>query len=97
VPVRPKVALSGEITLTGQILPVGGLKEKLLAALREGIQTVVLPSTVGPEVEELPAELKRGLQIEYVDNFVDALPLALFVEHGPEPGQEQEQGQEGEI
>jgi len=77
VPALPKVALSGEITLTGQVLPVGGLKEKLLAALREGVQTVVLPSTVRPEVQELPAELKRGLDIVYVDSFVDVLPLAL--------------------
>ena len=77
VPALPKVALSGEITLTGQVLPVGGLKEKLLAALREGVQTVVLPSTVRPEVQELPAELKRGLDIVYVDSLVDVLPLAL--------------------
>ncbi len=77
VPVMPKVALSGEITLTGQVLPVGGLKEKLLAALREGVQTVVLPATVKPEVEELDNELKRGLEIAYVDNFIDVLPLAL--------------------
>jgi ATP-dependent Lon protease len=73
-PVLPKVALSGEITLTGQVLPVGGLKEKLLAALREGVQTVVLPGTVRPQVHELPAELKKGLDIAYVDNFVDVLP-----------------------
>ena len=77
VPVLPKVALSGEITLTGQVLPVGGLKEKLLAALREGVRTVVLPNTVAPEVEELQAELKRGLDIVYVENFIDVLPLAL--------------------
>jgi len=76
VPVLPKVALSGEITLTGQILPVGGLKEKLLAALREGVETVILPRTVEPEVEELQAELRRGLDIVYVENFVDVLPLA---------------------
>jgi len=69
--------LSGEITLTGQVLTVGGLKEKLLAALREGVETVVLPKIVGPEVDELPAELKRGLQIEYVEKFTDVLPLVL--------------------
>ena len=79
-PVFPKVALSGEITLTGQVLPVGGLKEKLLAALREGVQTVVLPRTVTPEVEELPAELKRALNIAYVDSFIDVVPLALAIE-----------------
>ncbi len=79
VPVRSKVALSGEITLTGQVLPVGGLKEKLLAALREGVQTVVLPKLVGPEVDELPVELKKGLEIVYVENFTDVVPLALCV------------------
>jgi leucyl-tRNA synthetase len=77
VPVLPKIALSGEITLTGQVLPVGGLKEKMLAALREGVQTVVLPRTVAPEVHELPVELKRGLDIVYVDTFLDVLPHVL--------------------
>jgi len=76
-PVRPKIALSGEITLTGQVLPVGGLKEKLLAALREGVETVVLPVAVAPQVRELDAELKRGLEIVYVDNYTDVLPHAL--------------------
>ncbi len=83
-PVLPKVALSGEITLTGQVLPVGGLKEKLLAALREGVQTVVLPSTVRPQVHELPAELKKGLEIVYVDNFVDVLPHVFLGSSEPE-------------
>ncbi len=83
-PVLPKVALSGEITLTGQVLPVGGLKEKLLAALREGVETVVLPSVVRPQVHELPAELKKGLDIVYVDNFIDVLPHALLGLRGQE-------------
>ncbi len=82
LPALPKMALSGEITLTGQILPVGGLKEKLLAALREGVETVVLPRSVGPEVEELQTELRRGLDIVYVDNFVDVLPLVFGVTEG---------------
>ncbi len=83
-PVLPKVALSGEITLTGQVLPVGGLKEKLLAALREGVETVVLPSAVKPEVQELPAELKKGVNIVYVDNFVEVLPYAFLASGEPE-------------
>jgi ATP-dependent Lon protease len=87
-PLAPKVALSGEITLTGQVLPVGGLKEKLLAALREGVQTVILPKMVGPEVEELPVELKKGLSIAYVENFTDVLPLALATSASTEPEQE---------
>lgn len=78
VSVLPRVALSGEITLTGQVLPVGGLKEKLLAALREGVETVILPGTVMPQVSELPAELKKGLNIVYVDSFVDILPYAFL-------------------
>jgi ATP-dependent Lon protease len=84
-PVLPKVALSGEITLTGQVLPVGGLKEKLLAALREGVETVVLPSAVKPEVRELPAELKKGVNIVYVDSFVEVLPHA-FLANGEQEG-----------
>jgi ATP-dependent Lon protease len=77
IPVRPLVALTGEITLTGQVLPVGGLKEKMLAALREGVQRVVLPRTVVPEVHELPTELKKGLEIVYVDSFLDVIPYVL--------------------
>jgi len=80
VSVVPKVALSGEITLTGQVLPVGGLKEKLLAALREGVATVILPRMAKPEVEDLPAELRKGLDIVYVDGFTDVVPFALSKE-----------------
>ncbi len=86
-PLLPKVALSGEITLTGQILPVGGLKEKLLAALREGVETVVLPASTRPQVQELTAELKKGLDIVYVENFIEVLPHALLG-LGPEDGEE---------
>jgi ATP-dependent Lon protease len=77
IPIRPRIALTGEITLTGQVLPVGGLKEKMLAALREGVHTVVLPRTVAPEIHELPVELKKGLEIVYVDTFLDVLPHVL--------------------
>ena len=91
IPVLPRIALSGEITLTGQVLPVGGLKEKMLASLREGVRKVVLPRTVAPEIRELPAELKRGLEIVYVDTFLDVLPHVLEgVEERREP-----QAQEG--
>jgi ATP-dependent Lon protease len=92
-PVSPKVALSGEITLTGQVLPVGGLKEKLLAALREGVETVVLPGTVRPQMGELPAELKTGLDIVYIESFVDVLPHVF--PGRTEPGQaEREQAEQ---
>ncbi|NLT35032.1 MAG: endopeptidase La [Gaiellales bacterium] len=82
--VAPRVALSGEITLTGQVLPVGGLKEKLLAALREGVEKVILPVDVRPQVQELPAELKRGLEFVYVSNFREVLPHVLLLEEKEE-------------
>ncbi|MCL5942769.1 MAG: endopeptidase La [Actinobacteria bacterium] len=92
LPLIPRVALSGEITLTGQILAVGGLKEKLLAALREGVRKVVLPLDVRPQVRELPAELTRGLDIVYVSSFVEVLEHVLAVaaeagEPADEPGE----------
>jgi ATP-dependent Lon protease len=92
VPALPRIALSGEITLTGQVLPVGGLKEKMLAALREGVRTVVLPRTVAPEIRELPVELKKGLEIVYVDTFLDVVPHVL---HGIEERGERDDAQEG--
>jgi ATP-dependent Lon protease len=76
-PLRPRVALSGEITLTGHVLPVGGLKEKVLAALREGVAKVVLPADVRPEVERLPDDLRRDLQFVFVRRFEEVLPHAL--------------------
>ena len=84
LPVVPRVALSGEITLTGQVLPVGGLKEKLLAALREGVEKVVLPADMKPYVEELPSELRQGLCFVYVRSFAEALPHVLLIEDAEE-------------
>ena len=74
---NPRVALSGEITLTGQVLAVGGLKEKLLAALREGVRTLVLPADVRPQVNELPKILTRDFEIVYVAEFPDVLEHVL--------------------
>ncbi len=74
VPVKARVAMTGEITLGGRILRVGGLKEKLLAAARSGIRTVVLPATNRGTIDELPAELTAKLDLVYVSTFADALP-----------------------
>jgi ATP-dependent Lon protease len=74
VPVKPRVAMTGEITLGGRILRVGGLKEKLLAAGRSGIRTVVLPAANRATVDELPAELTAKLELVYVASFEEALP-----------------------
>lgn len=77
VPVRPRVAMTGEITLGGRILRVGGLKEKLLAAGRSGIRTVVLPAANRATVEELPGDLTAKLELVYVGTFAEALPYVL--------------------
>jgi ATP-dependent Lon protease len=74
VPVKPRVAMTGEITLGGRILRVGGLKEKLLAASRSGIRTVLLPESNRGTIAELPPEMVGRLKLVYVDKFEDALP-----------------------
>jgi ATP-dependent Lon protease len=76
-PVRRDVAMTGEITLRGKVLPIGGLKEKALAARRMGVKTVVVPSKNDKDVKELPANVRRGMQFVYVDNMDDVLKVAL--------------------
>ena len=66
-PVSREVAMTGEITLTGQVLPIGGLKEKTLAAQRAGITTVILPSRNEADLEDVPEELRKGMRFVPVD------------------------------
>ncbi len=82
VPVRSDVAMTGEITLRGEVLPIGGLKEKLLAALRGGIQLVLIPEENQRELSEVPDEIKDGLDIRQVRWMDEVLELAL--RHMPE-------------
>ncbi len=77
VRVKPRVAMTGEITLSGRILRIGGLKEKLLAAGRSGVRTVVLPEANRGTVAELPADIVGGLELVYVTEFTQALPHVL--------------------
>ena len=77
MPVRRDVAMTGEITLRGKVLPVGGLKEKALAARRMGIKTVIVPSKNDKDVKELPANVRRGIQFVYVDDMDQVLKVAL--------------------
>jgi ATP-dependent Lon protease len=77
VPVRPDVAMTGEITLRGRVLPVGGIREKALAALRRGIRTVVLPWANRHDLDEIPPELARQIEFHAVRNMSDVLPLVL--------------------
>ena len=75
--VRPDVAMTGEITLRGLVLPVGGIKEKVLAAKRAGIKTVVLPDKNERDIKEVNAEAFEGLEIRYVSRIEEALALVL--------------------
>ena len=77
---RPEVAMTGEITLRGLVLPVGGLKEKILAAKQSGIKTVILPARNKKDIPEVPAEAKKGLKFEFVKNTTEALKIALNTE-----------------
>jgi ATP-dependent Lon protease len=77
-PVRRSVAMTGEITLRGNVLPVGGLKEKILAARRAGITTIVCPKLNQKELSEVPAHLKKGLDIHAVEEVDEVLELALL-------------------
>ncbi len=76
-PVRNDVAMTGEITLTGQVLPIGGLKEKSLAAQRAGIKTVIVPDRNEGDVEEISEREREGLEFVYVDEIGDVLDVAL--------------------
>ena len=77
IPVRADVAMTGEITLRGRVLPIGGLKEKLLAARNAGMKIVFVPSKNKPDVEEISTEIKKGLDIRYAETMEDILPMAL--------------------
>ncbi|HGO8773460.1 TPA: endopeptidase La [Neisseria meningitidis] len=83
IPVRADVAMTGEITLRGEVLPIGGLKEKLLAALRGGIKHVLIPKDNLKDLEEIPENVKTGLTIHPV-KWIDEV-LALGLESQPEP------------
>jgi ATP-dependent Lon protease len=86
--VRPDVAMTGEITLTGQVLPVGGIKEKLVAAKRSEIKKVILPGRNREHVQEIERELLEGLEFVYADTIADVLEGALI--------KPEDEGQEGE-
>ncbi|MBX3595220.1 endopeptidase La [Sphingomonas sp.] len=77
VPVRKDVAMTGEVTLRGRVLPIGGLKEKLLAALRGGIETVLIPQENEKDLVEIPANIRESLKIVPVSHVDEVLKLAL--------------------
>ncbi len=74
---RREVAISGEITLSGRILPVGGIREKVLAAGRAGVRHVILPLRNRVDIEKLPTDILKDLQISYVERIEEAVGLVL--------------------
>lgn len=80
IPVYASVAMTGEITLRGRVLPIGGLKEKLLAAKNAGIKTVIVPEKNRRDVEDISQEIKKGLRIVYAEHMKDVIEVA-FHDH----------------
>src|SRR3712207_4041555 len=83
IPVRRDIAMTGEVTLRGRVLPIGGLKEKLLAALRGGIRKVLIPEENAKDLAEIPATVKNGLEVVPVARMDQVLEHALV--RAPQP------------
>ncbi len=84
-PVRDDLAMTGEITLRGRVLPIGGLRQKLLAAHRGLIKTVLIPKDNEKDLEDVPEEIRRDLKIIPMDNMDDVLREALLCEGDDRP------------
>jgi ATP-dependent Lon protease len=80
VPVRSNVAMTGEITLRGRVLPIGGLKEKMIAAHRGGIDTILIPKENEKDLKEIPANVKRTVEIVMVEHMDEVLATALALD-----------------
>lgn len=78
--IKANLAMTGEITLRGKVLPVGGIREKILAAKRAGIKEIILCSENRRDIEEIPAEYLKGLTFHYVDNITEVWNIALLSE-----------------
>jgi ATP-dependent Lon protease len=76
-PVRADVAMTGEVALGGKVLPIGGVKQKVLAAHRAGIRTVLLPQANGPDVEDIPEDIRAEMTIHLVADVAEVLDHAL--------------------
>lgn len=76
-PAKAAMAMTGEVTLTGRVLPVGGIKEKTIAARRVGMRTIILPGANRKDFEELPAEVKAGMEAHFVEHYSQVFQIAL--------------------
>ena len=86
IPVRRDIAMTGEITLRGRVLPIGGLKEKLLAALRGGLKKVMIPEDNAKDLVDIPESVKNNLEIVPVSRMEEVLRHALLRMPGRSPG-----------
>jgi ATP-dependent Lon protease len=76
-PVRNEVAMTGEVTISGRVLPIGGLKEKILGAVRAGITAIVIPKENEADLEDLPKEVRETIRVYPVDSLAEALAVTL--------------------
>jgi ATP-dependent Lon protease len=83
--VRQDVAMTGEITLRGNVLPIGGVKEKVLAAHRAGIKTVILPDMNRKDIEEIPVDIRNELEFKFVKRMEEVVDIALLPASQPGP------------
>jgi len=75
-PIKENLGMTGELTLTGRVLPIGGVKEKLVAAKRSGLETIILPKGNMRDIEKVPEAVKKGLTLHFVDHFDEVIPIA---------------------
>jgi ATP-dependent Lon protease len=91
-PVRKNLAMTGEVTLRGRVLPIGGLKEKTLAARRAGITTVIIPKLNEKDLDDIPKEIRKGMNFVLAETMDDVFRTALKkklprrIAHGKKPG-----------
>ena len=76
-PVKPNLAMTGELTLTGRVLPIGGVKEKTIAARRSGVKTIIFPSGNKKDYDELSEDIREGLETHFVSTYEEVYHQAL--------------------
>lgn len=90
-PVRPDVGMTGEVTLQGRVLPIGGVKQKVLAAYRAGLREVILPVRNGPDLDDVPEEVRSKMNFHLAEKVTDVLKIALAGEQGAEASTDPEE------
>ena len=76
VPVKADLGMTGELTLTGRVLPIGGVKEKLVAAKRSGLTTIILPKGNLRDIDELPRHVREGIELHFIEHYDEVFALA---------------------